>query len=76
MLPEGVDLDICKPNPALRQRVVTLGGYKVKPADKLVTYVVRDLEPYRGFHIMMRALPAPARSPTPTCMSSWSAVTA
>ena len=57
VLPEGVDLDICKPNPALRQRVVTLGGYKVKPADKLVTYVVRDLEPYRGFHIMMRALP-------------------
>jgi glycosyltransferase involved in cell wall biosynthesis len=57
VLPEGVNLDVCKPNPALRQRVVTLGGYKVKPGDKLVTYVVRDLEPYRGFHIMMRALP-------------------
>jgi glycosyltransferase involved in cell wall biosynthesis len=57
VLPEGVNLDICKPNPALHQRVVTLGGYKVKPADKLVTFVVRDLEPYRGFHIMMRALP-------------------
>jgi glycosyltransferase involved in cell wall biosynthesis len=57
VLPEGVNLDVCKPNPALRQRVVTLGGYKVKPSDKLVTFVVRDLEPYRGFHIMMRALP-------------------
>jgi glycosyltransferase involved in cell wall biosynthesis len=34
-----------------------LGGYKVRPTDKLVTYVVRDLEPYRGFHVMMRALP-------------------
>jgi glycosyltransferase involved in cell wall biosynthesis len=57
VLAEGVNLDVCKPNPALRERVVTLGGYKVQPTDKLVTYVVRDLEPYRGFHIMMRALP-------------------
>ena len=57
VLPEGVNLDVCKPNPALRERMVTLGGYKVRPTDKLVTYVVRDLEPYRGFHIMMRALP-------------------
>jgi glycosyltransferase involved in cell wall biosynthesis len=57
VLPEGVNLDTCQPNPALRQKMVTLGGYKVKPADKLVTFVVRDLEPYRGFHIMMRALP-------------------
>ncbi len=29
----------------------------IKPTDKLVTYVSRDLEPYRGFHSMMRALP-------------------
>jgi glycosyltransferase involved in cell wall biosynthesis len=57
VLPEGVNLDICRPDPEIRQRVVTLGGYKVRPADRLVTYVVRDLEPYRGFHIMMRALP-------------------
>jgi glycosyltransferase involved in cell wall biosynthesis len=57
LLEEGVNLDVCKPNPELRQRLVTLGGYKVKPDEKLVTYVVRDLEPYRGFHIMMRALP-------------------
>jgi len=57
VLPEGVNLDVCKPNPALRERLVTLGGYKIRPTDKLVTYVVRDLEPYRGFHIMMRALP-------------------
>ncbi len=57
VLPEGVNLATVKPNPELRKRTVTLGGYKIKPADKLVTYVVRDLEPYRGFHIMMRALP-------------------
>jgi glycosyltransferase involved in cell wall biosynthesis len=57
VLPEGVNLDVCKPDPSLRERVVMLSGYRIKPADKLVTFVVRDLEPYRGFHIMMRALP-------------------
>jgi glycosyltransferase involved in cell wall biosynthesis len=57
VLEEGVNLDICKPNPDVRQKVVTIGGYKIKPNEKLVTYVVRDLEPYRGFHMMMRALP-------------------
>ncbi len=57
ILPEGVNLDVCKPDPELRRRVVSLAGYKVKPSEKLVTYVVRDLEPYRGFHMIMRALP-------------------
>jgi glycosyltransferase involved in cell wall biosynthesis len=57
VLQEGVNLDNVKPNPELRKRTVTLGGYRIKPADKLVTYVVRDLEPYRGFHIMMRTIP-------------------
>lgn len=57
VLPEGVNLDVCKPHPALRTRTVSIAGYKIRPEDKLVTYVVRDLEPYRGFHVMMRALP-------------------
>ena len=57
VLREGVNLDVCRPNPELRRRTVTLGGYKVRPNEKLVTYVVRDLEPYRGFHMIMRALP-------------------
>jgi glycosyltransferase involved in cell wall biosynthesis len=57
VLHEGVNLDVCRPDPELRRRIVTLGGYKIRPAEKLVTYVVRDLEPYRGFHMIMRALP-------------------
>lgn len=57
VLREGVNLEVCKPDPTLRKRVVTLAGYRVKPNEKLVTYVVRDLEPYRGFHVFMRSLP-------------------
>ena len=34
-----------------------IGDMTIRPSDKLVTYVSRDLEPYRGFHVMMRTLP-------------------
>jgi glycosyltransferase involved in cell wall biosynthesis len=54
---EGVDLDMCRPDPAVRKKTLKIGDMVIKPTDKLVTYVSRDLEPYRGFHIMMRALP-------------------
>jgi glycosyltransferase involved in cell wall biosynthesis len=56
LLPEGVNLDLCRPVPSRRSTVI--GGIPIKARDRLVTYVARDLEPYRGFHIMMRALPA------------------
>jgi len=57
LLPEGVDLETCKPDPASRRQELTIGGMKIGKAEKLVTYVARDLEPYRGFHVMMRTLP-------------------
>ncbi|HYZ62115.1 MAG TPA: glycosyltransferase, partial [Acetobacteraceae bacterium] len=57
VLPEGVDLQVCRPDPAARERPFALNGLQVSPGEKLVTYVARDLEPYRGFHVMMRALP-------------------
>jgi glycosyltransferase involved in cell wall biosynthesis len=57
MLPEGVDLNLCRPNPAARKSVLDVNGFTVEPSDILITYVSRDLEPYRGFHTMMRALP-------------------
>ena len=57
LLPEGVNLDVCKPNAQLRRRNLQIGDTVIKPNEKLITYVARDLEPYRGFHVMMRAVP-------------------
>lgn len=57
LLNEGANLDRCCPDPALRKEVLEVGRMRIGPRDKLVTYVSRDLEPYRGFHVLMRALP-------------------
>ncbi|HEX2939983.1 MAG TPA: glycosyltransferase family 4 protein [Rhodopila sp.] len=56
MIWEGVDVDLCSPDPAARRRTLKIGDMTIRPTDKLVTYVSRDLEPYRGFHVMMRTL--------------------
>ena len=57
VLPEGVDLDVCAPDPQAAGQEFLLGAVRIAPDEKLVTYVSRDLEPYRGFHVFMRALP-------------------
>lgn len=57
LLREGVDLDVCKPDAKARKAALDVAGVRIAPSDKLITFVSRDLEPYRGFHIMMRALP-------------------
>ncbi len=57
LLREGADLDLCRPDPQARRAALEIGGMRIGPGDKLVTYVSRDLEPYRGFHVVMRALP-------------------
>jgi len=43
---EGIDTDRVAPSP---------GGNEEK--EELITYVARNLEPYRGFHVFMRAIP-------------------
>ncbi|GAN55003.1 glycosyltransferase [Tanticharoenia sakaeratensis] len=57
LLREGVNLDLCAPKLELGRRSLTIGAMSIAPKRKLVTYVSRDLEPYRGFHTFMRALP-------------------
>ena len=57
IIEEGVDLEQCKPDPEARKAPLTIGKLTVAPKQKLVTYVARNLEPYRGFHTFMRALP-------------------
>jgi glycosyltransferase involved in cell wall biosynthesis len=57
VLPEGADLDACRPDPAARTEPLAVGEATIPPEAKLITYVARNLEPYRGFHVLMRALP-------------------
>ena len=48
MIQEGINTDIAKPNP---KAAFTLpNGQKLNAKDNVVTYVARNLEPYRGFH--------------------------
>jgi glycosyltransferase involved in cell wall biosynthesis len=52
---DGVDTDAVAPDPAAR---VTLPGGRVLTAgDEVITFVNRNLEPYRGYHTFLRALP-------------------
>ena len=57
VLPEGVPTGTCAPNAVIRKAPFKLAGFEVSPKEKLVTFVARNLEPYRGFHVAMRALP-------------------
>ncbi len=58
LLPEATRLDICKPDPTAKSRRLPLGDFQIDPGEKLITFVARNLEPYRGYHTLMRALPA------------------
>lgn len=51
---EGVDTDLVKPDPGAW---IEIDGIRFHAGDEVVTYVARNLEPYRGFHSFMRALP-------------------
>lgn len=51
---EGINTDIAKPNPNVR--LTLANGCVLGPEDEVVTYVARNLEPYRGFHILMRTV--------------------
>jgi glycosyltransferase involved in cell wall biosynthesis len=53
---EGVDTDIVRPNPSATFKIP--GSTRtLTRRDQVITYVARNLEPYRGFHVFMRSLP-------------------
>ena len=52
---EGLDLQAVAPDPAARFRLPD--GRELSREQQVVTFVSRQLEPYRGFHVYMRALP-------------------
>ncbi len=53
---EGVVTDLVTPDDGASFDLPS--GRRLTRSDKVVTYVSRTLEPYRGFHQFMRALPA------------------
>ncbi len=52
---EGVDIDLVRPDPSAVLRLAS--GRELTRSDEVVTFVVRSLEPLRGYHIFMRSLP-------------------
>jgi len=51
---DGIDTQKAKPNPKIRAQV---GKRMLTRQHEIITFVNRNLEPYRGYHIFMRALP-------------------
>ena len=53
---EGVRTDLIKPNEQA-SFVIPEKNLTLKSGDEVVTFVSRNLEPYRGYHTLMRSLP-------------------
>lgn len=63
---EGIDTDLLAP---VEHAQLTLpSGHTVQKGDPVITYVARNLEPYRGFHNFMRALEKVQKA-HPTCQT-------
>jgi glycosyltransferase involved in cell wall biosynthesis len=51
---DGIATDVVRPD---ARAAVTVGGRTLRAGDEVITFVNRNLEPYRGYHVFMRALP-------------------
>ncbi len=55
---DGVDTDALRPNPEASLGLQTAAGkLSMTRGDEVITFINRNLEPARGFHVFMRALP-------------------
>jgi glycosyltransferase involved in cell wall biosynthesis len=52
---DGIDTELVAPSPEATFALPS--GRVLRPGDEVLTFVNRNLEPYRGYHIFMRALP-------------------
>lgn len=57
---DGIDTARVAPNAAAT--FMLPNGRELKAGDEVLTFVNRNLEPYRGYHILMRALPEVLRA--------------
>ena len=51
---EGIDTDVFTPN---EKMTMTIDNVTLSRKDKIVLFVNRNLEPYRGYHIFLRSIP-------------------
>ena len=56
---DGIDTHMVSPNPAVTLNLKKSDGSDIALSknDEVITFVNRNLEPYRGYHTFMRALP-------------------
>jgi glycosyltransferase involved in cell wall biosynthesis len=60
---DGIDTAVVRPNEGVQMVLGTRRGeVRLTRQDEVITFVNRNLEPYRGYHIFMRALPAILRA--------------
>jgi glycosyltransferase involved in cell wall biosynthesis len=53
---DGIDTERFRPDASAYVQLQA-AGMTLRPGDEVVVFVARQLEPYRGYHIFMRALP-------------------
>jgi len=51
---DGIDTQLVKPNPKVQ---VKIGLQTLTREDEVITFINRNLEPYRGYHTFIRSLP-------------------
>ena len=52
---DGIDTTVLRPDPDAK--IVIANHITLSKEDEVITYVSRELEPYRGYHMLMRTLP-------------------